>query len=313
MDPLHLLVETRGFFTRADARLFGYDDRAVASAVRAGLWIRFRRGYYSLPDAWRGLDEVGRHRVRSAAVMHSLGDKVALSHISGCVAHGIDIWGVDLSRVHVTRLDGGPGRLEGDVVHHEGLCLDEELVEIDGMRVVLAVRCALEAGSRVGNEVALVLLDSLLHKELATPDELMERFLLMQRWPFMQHLHIPVRMADGASASVGETRGRHLFRVARVPAPRLQFEVRDAGQLLGTTDWAWPDHGVLGEFDGQIKYGRLLKPGQDPGDVVFAEKQREELLCETTGMRMVRIIWRDYDRPRLTVARVQRALVSRVS
>ena len=30
------------------------------------------------------------------AVLHSLGDGVALSHQSGCVAHGIDVWGVPL-------------------------------------------------------------------------------------------------------------------------------------------------------------------------------------------------------------------------
>ena len=68
--------------------------------------------------------------------------------------------------------------------------------------------------------------------------------------------------------------------------------------MIGTCDWAWPDHGVLGEFDGKVKYGRLLKPGQDVGQVVFAEKQREDLIRAVTDFRMVRIIWSDYERPR---------------
>ena len=89
----------------------------------------------------------------------------------------------------------------------------------------------------------------------------------------------------------------------------MQFEVRDArGRLLGTTDWAWRHEGVLGEFDGRQKYGRLLQPGQDPGEVVFAEKQREDALREITGISMFRLVWSDFDRPTLTVARVARLL-----
>lgn len=74
------------------------------------------------------------------------------------------------------------------------------------------------------------------------------------------------------------------------------------------TDWAWPEFGLLGEFDGRIKYGRLLKPGQDPGDVVFEEKRREDELREITGFSMIRLIWSDFANPALTAARVWRAL-----
>jgi hypothetical protein len=64
-----------------------------------------------------------------------------------------------------------------------------------------------------------------------------------------------------------------------------------------------------GEFDGFVKYSKLLQPGSDPGQVVFAEKQREELLCRLSGLpRMVRIVWDDYDRPRVTASRIRTAL-----
>jgi len=132
VDPLRQLTRLHGFFSRAQAREVGYDDRAVTRAVRAGYWVRFRRGFYAFADEWRGADDAERHRTRSRAVLHSLGDAVALSHVSAVLAHGIAVWDVDLSRVHVTRLDGGPGRIEGDVIHHEGLCLDQELMDVDG-------------------------------------------------------------------------------------------------------------------------------------------------------------------------------------
>ncbi len=309
MDPLRIRAETKGFFTRADARESGCDDKAVAMLIRTGLWHRFRRGFYTFTDLWKALDDVGRHRVRSHAVLRSLGPSVALSHISGSIEHGMSTWGLPLDRVHVTRLDGGAGRVEGDVVHHEGFCLDDDVIEVDGHRVLVPERCAIEAASRVSNEVALVLFDSLLNHDLTTYDELQARFKLMQFWPRTRHLHIPVRMADGAAESPGESRGRWLCWMAGLPQPQLQYRVFDArGLLLARCDWAWPDHGTLGEFDGRVKYGRALLPGQDPGEVVFAEKQREDLIREITGCRMVRVIWSDYERPRVTAARIERQL-----
>ena len=42
MDELRFLTaEQGGYFTRGDARSLGYDDRAVARAVRLDHWRRF--------------------------------------------------------------------------------------------------------------------------------------------------------------------------------------------------------------------------------------------------------------------------------
>jgi very-short-patch-repair endonuclease len=44
---------------------------------------------------------------------------------------------------------------------------------------------------------------------------------------------------------------RWLVHAAGLPAPVLQFVVRDAdGDFLGRADFAWPEHKVLVEFDG---------------------------------------------------------------
>lgn len=309
MNPLRFLTACYGFFTTQEAKSAGYADRDMTRMVRSGTWVRFRRGYYAFADEWRALDAIGRHRVRSSAVLRSLGPGVALSHVSGVVRHGIDSWGLPLNRVHVTRLDGGPGRIEGDVVHHEGLVVDSDVVEIEGEQVLRPERCVLEAGSRANNEVALCMFDAGLRIGAFTYQELREYHILMLPWPFMQHLHIPVRMADGRSGSVGESRGRWCFRGLGMPAPQLQYEVYDAdGELVGITDWAWPDLGTLGEFDGFLKYGRLLKPGRDPGDVVFDEKKREDKLREVTGHLMIRLIWADYANPAEIGVRLSRLI-----
>ena len=81
----------------------------------------------------------------------------------------------------------------------------------------------------------------------------MERFALMNSWPHMRHLHIPVRMATSGSESAGESRGRWLFRSIGIPAPVCQYEVYgEDGVLRGTCDWGWPDLRRLGEFDGNV-------------------------------------------------------------
>jgi hypothetical protein len=309
MDPLRYLAETEGFFTRAQARDLGYSDRLVTQMIRGRIWRRLRRGYFTFVDLWDVLTPEGKHLALAHAVLHSLGDVVALCGVSGLVEHGVETWGMSLDRVHVSRLDGRPGRGEGDVVHHEGRVTGDDLVDIAGRAVLSAPRCAIEAGSRTSNESALVAFDSLLHQRLCTYDELMAQFERMAHWPFTLKLHVSVRMADGRSESVGETRARWLFRIMGLPAPTPQFEIRDsAGQLVATCDWGWPGHGVYGEFDGKVKYGRLLLPGQEPGDVVFAEKRREDLIREITQGSMVRLVWADLDRPRVTRDRIARLL-----
>ena len=59
--------------------------------------------------------------------------------------------------------------------------------------------------------------------------------------------------------------------------PELQHPVLDAdGNLIGICDFYWEEDHHVGEFDGKVKYGRLLRPGESPGDAVFREKRRED-------------------------------------
>jgi hypothetical protein len=310
MDRLRVLAEARGFFTRAGAFSQGHDDKTIRRALRARLWVRVRPGSYTFPDLWAPLDEASRHRVTGHSVAQRLGSNVALSHVSAVLDHELDFWGLDLSRVHVTRLDGGAGRTEAGVQHHEGMCLDEDLMDQHGHAVVRPVRAALEAGALAGPEPGLVALDSALRKGgPAARDELERTFALMQSWPLVRPLQIVTRLADGRAESAGESRSRWLFYCQGVPMPELQYPVLDgSGRLVGVSDFAWPEHRLLGEFDGRVKYGRLLRPGQEPGDAVFEEKKREDLLRELTGWQMVRLVWADLQHPAATAARVRRML-----
>ncbi|MGV8849987.1 MAG: type IV toxin-antitoxin system AbiEi family antitoxin domain-containing protein [Propionibacteriaceae bacterium] len=303
------MAVTRGFFTRSEALDSGESDKTLISGLRSDVLVRIRHGYYTFADLWSVLGAEERHVTRAGAVQHSLGPSVALSHVSGALARGVVTWGIDLTRVHVTRLDQGAGRTEPDIVHHQGRRGSDDLEIINGLQVFPADRCVVEAATLATSESALVLFDSFLHLRLGDDRQLRRRFEQMHRWPRTQHLHVPVRMADGNADGAGESRGRWLFWRSGIPAPELQYEVhRPNGTLVGVCDWAWRDLGLLGEFDGRVKYGRLLKPGESAGDAVFREKRREDELRETTGHGMVRLVWADYSTPQATAERVRRLL-----
>ncbi|HEX6247233.1 MAG TPA: type IV toxin-antitoxin system AbiEi family antitoxin domain-containing protein [Nocardioidaceae bacterium] len=295
---LRTIERERGVFLRSEVRGLGYDDKAVRRAVRRKLWWRVRHGAYCFFDTWERADPVQRHLILARAVMRSMEGRVVLSHVSALVAHGVAVWGADLRRVHVTRIDGGAGRVERDVVHHTGRLLPLEPVEVMGMQASPPDRAAVEAATVMPVEPALVSMDSVLRKGLAASDQLAERYRQLEHWPGAQKLQLVMRLADGRADSPGETRSRYLCWSQNLPAPDLQCTVHDeTGTLVGTTDFVWHEHGVLGEFDGKVKYGRLLRPDQDPGDAVFAEKRREDRLREVTGYRMFRLVWSDLQRP----------------
>jgi hypothetical protein len=62
----------------------------------------------------------------------------------------------------------------------------------------------------------------------------------------------------------------------------------------------------VGEFDGEVEYGRELQPGQDLGEVVFREKLREDALRDA-GRQVVRWTWPDLSRFEVVVDRLERA------
>jgi hypothetical protein len=94
---------------------------------------------------------------------------------------------------------------------------------------------------------------------------------------------------------VGESRSRLLLHRLGLAPSTLQLPVlTEDGVLLGRGDCGWEEQRVVGEFDGRVDYGRLLRRGQDPGDAVFEEKQREDAF-RAEGWGVVRWTWGDLD------------------
>jgi len=290
----------------------GHDDRSIARLVADGVLVRVRRGAFADKATADGLDADGRHGLRARAVVQQARTRVVLSHVSGLPEYDAPTWGLDLSEVHLTRTDVKTGRREAGVRQHRGAVLPGDVVERNGLEVMSPTRLALEATTLGTSESGLIVVNHFLHSGATTRGQLLERYALMEHWPHTLRTGLVLRWADHRIESVGESRTHHLILSNGLPPPEPQYAIVDAsGRVVAYVDFAWPELGVFLEFDGKVKYERLLRPGQRPSDVVVAEKRREAMICRLTGWTCVRLDWDDLAHPAATLRLIRSTLFPR--
>lgn len=104
-----------------------------------------------------------------------------------------------------------------------------------------------------------------------------------------------LRFADARSESPGESRSRVIIDQLGFTMPELQTTVRPRSGGLRRLDFDWDADGVIGEFDGELKY-RSEDTGQGTS-VYWEEKWREDEIEELTEKRFVRWRWDDLNDP----------------
>lgn len=312
MTPFPDLCTTgRGYVTRAQFIDSGYRDQHIRAAVKDGTIVRIRHGVYADTSTYQALTPERKHLLVARSVVDKLGPGVALSHQSACAAHDLAMFGHDLTRVHVTRLDGSAGRNEHGLVHHVGQVVpDDDIVELDGMLVVQPARAVFEASTLGTVESAIVLMDSGLHQQRVTKDELAELGRRMWNWQGARGARYALSLSDERAESPGESRSRYLFRRKGLPMPELQVETFDEhGLLIGRSDFGWLEYCHLGEFDGRVKFGGISGDSRTPQQIAFEEKLREDALRRQL-LGMSRWIWSDLSpiREDRTVERIRAEL-----
>ena len=291
---------------RRQAVADGLSDDELGRLTRRRRWQRLRRGAYV--DGKLPVDVTARHLMLVRATLPGLRRPAVVSHQSAAVLHGLPLWGVPLGRVHVTRRPPAWNDSGTTLVTHVGRLRDDDVDVVGGVAVTSAARTAVDLARCEPFEVAVALLDAALRDRLVDLVGLRESLAAVEGAPGTRSAARAIDFADGRSESVGESRSRvALHRLGLMPST-LQLEVRAAGgRLVGRADFGWERQRVVGEFDGQVEYGRLLRPGQSPGDVVFEEKRREDELRDE-GWGVVRWTWGDLDVPARVGDRVGRAL-----
>lgn len=226
-----------------------------------------------------------------------------LSHQSAAVVYGLPLWKTPLDRVHLTRNRRGGGRITRRTTVH---CapIGEHMAVVDGHALTLPARTVIDLARTLPFEQAVVVGDAAVRRFGVGREDLEAELARAARRHGVDAARRVVRFLSGHSESVGESRSRVMLSRAGLPAPSQQGEVFEpGGRRIGRVDFHI-DGIVLGEFDGRVKYGRLLKPGQSPGDAVFAEKQREDALRDL-GFQVVRWTWDDLEAPGQVAERVR--------
>jgi hypothetical protein len=272
----------------------GFADSELQRGRRAGELAVVRRGAYVSADDQRLADPVQRHTLSVAAEIRRVAPGAVVSHVSAAVLYGLPVWRVPLERVHVTRARPTGARAGRSVVVHSAPLAPEEIVRVGDVWVTSPARTAVDLARTSPFESAVVTIDAALRRGLVTAESLAAALQRATGWRGVPAARRAVAFANGGSESVGESRSRVALLHAGLPAPTLQWEVWHGGKLVGRVDFAWPDRRTVAEFDGKIKYGRLLRPGQEPGDAVFEEKVREDNL-RASGLHVVRWTWPDLD------------------
>jgi hypothetical protein len=283
----------------------GFTAREVKRMQRIGQLCAVRRGIYVsgvLPDG-----PEARHVLRVQAAMRQLSPDAVVSHVSAALVHGLPVWAVPLDRVHVTRnrRRSGGRRHPGIHVHSAPLCADDVVI-VRGLPVTSIERTLADLARSRPLEQAVVVLDAALARGWTTPAAVLAALGRQVRWPGVAAARRALAFADGRSESVGESRSRVAIARAGLPEPIPQWEVRTPmGRVIGRVDFGWPKLRAIGEFDGKVKYTRLLLPGQSAADAVYEEKLREDALRDL-GFAVVRWTWPELDAFDAVAARLRR-------
>ncbi|GAA0938479.1 type IV toxin-antitoxin system AbiEi family antitoxin domain-containing protein [Pseudonocardia zijingensis] len=285
----------------------GWTDHELRRRERIGELLRVGRGAYVEAPGNRPRFEALHALLAGVHEERHAGDGV-LSHVSAAVLHGMSTWGQRLDRVHRTRDRRTGGRVGGGVHLHAAPLAPHEVVEHAGVLVTAPARTVVDVARTADLDAAVATADSALHKHLVDRDGLARAVARCAGWPGVPQARRVLALADGRSHSAGETRSRLAMQRAGLPPPVLQWKVQGVGRTF-EVDFGWPEQATVGEFDGLAKYGRLLKPGQDPAEVVVQEKLREDELRDL-GLRVVRWTWDELDRFDVVVERILRAFAA---
>ncbi|WP_213576369.1 hypothetical protein [Rhodococcus sp. USK13] len=299
-DPAELIL-------RQDALAAGFTDDEIRRRYSRGEWRRLGFGAYLVEPAFKRATPEARHRLLIDAAVPRMSRDVVLSHQSAAVVYGLPVWRTPLERVHFTRNRQGGGRIKNRVAVHCS-SLNDHVVEVDGYLVTTPSRMIVDLGRTLPFEQAVVTGDAAVRTFGIRRDELECELASAQGLKGVSAARRVVHFLTGYSESVGESRSRVMFAAMGLPPPSQQGVVRGYDdRILGRVDFYIESSAFLGEFDGRVKYARLLKPGQEPGDAVFDEKRREDAMREL-GFQMVRWTWEDLGDPLRLATRIRRVL-----
>jgi hypothetical protein len=275
---------------RRSLRAIGVDDEALRRAIERQELIRVHRGAYAHAKEWAGLPTSERYVWKVVGAVAASRTAPIISHLSAAAVHGAPIIGRP-SDVHVLATFAAGTRTEHGFRKHATRHLDVGIEERGALRLTDLPRTLAEVASDASFLTAVGILDWALASSDVTKDEVREQLDLLGIRRGRVRAERAIEFADGRSESPGESLSRVRMHELGFPAPVLQQDFRDPEGLIGRVDFWWPDHELIGEFDGTGKYLPEAQPdGRKSIDALMDEKKREDRF-RATGRGFARWMW----------------------
>jgi len=283
------------------SRLSGPLTRAGAQAAGITHWqLRHRDVVRLSRDTYLPRALVGDLSVRVHAVLLTAPEPAVVSHASAAA-----LWGVAIPldaggpEIHLTVPTGSAVRARGDRRIHRSPLSDGDVTTLSGVPVTTPGRTWRDLAGVLEPAALLAVSDQLLRR-CCTRADLARQLAGRPTGRGSARCRDVLPVADPRAESPMESVLRWLLHEAGLPAPELQYVVRDgAGAFLGRADLAWPDRRVLVEFDGDLHRER---------DVFVNDVRRQNRLI-AAGWTVLRFTSADVlGRPQDVVAGVRRAL-----
>lgn len=227
--------------------------------------------------------------------------EAVLSHRTAAELWGIEIPLVDRAdrRVHVIVPTDDRAESRSDRRIHRLDLEPDECTERAGQPVTTRARTWRDLAGVLEPSALLAVTDQIVGA-LSGIDQLTDQVRRHPRGRGCARARAVLPLADPRAESPMESVVRWLFHVGGLPAPELQFVLRDAdGRFLARADFAWPARRVLVEFDGDVHRARD----------VFVRDLRRQNTVVAAGWTVLRFTSTDaLGRPDDMVAEVRRAL-----
>ena len=271
--------------TRAELDQLGWTAHNLSTAMRTGELKRLRRGYYS------GADD--RTRQVILATKDACSPEAVLSHATAAWLHGLPVRRAAMDSVHVTRSRRGGGRADPGVHVYACPLRPDEVQLIGELPVTTVARTVVDLGRHEPLGWAIATGDAAL-RAAASAEELTDQISTQLHRavhrPGLRRARFAAGFLDARSESPGESLSRLLMHEGGLPRPELQVELKSWDEDV-RVDYLWPEFGLIGEFDGAVKYGIDIS-GPDPTAALMKEKRREDGL-RAHGYVVVRWTWDD--------------------
>jgi hypothetical protein len=288
-----------GVFTRADARACGYPDADIDSLLGTGCWRRIRRGTYAAQRSLMLVTDEVLHLRKVYRVLRAGGPDVFASHQSAAARHAVPVWGLDLTRVHVTAPDGRSGRIRGGVHRHIRDPVGSGLQLWNGLRMVSPARAIAEVAATAPPTSAVVLADAALYAGLVSQRTLKHAVSSLDHGS-QRALTVLDRLTG--AASIAESRLRQILAAAGLPTPSPSLPP-EAGDPDFPVEGLWfPDERTVVEFEARFPFWcEEFEPSVE-------EPLPEPQAADPDGPQPVehcRVSWADLDDPPTVADRIR--------